>query len=220
VKRGLQLAERLAWVLGALLLLVYGLVRMEGMLGRRRELGRFQEARAKIAAAAPAAREFPPDREPDQRLWSKERIRKYRESRRNSVVTPLAILRIPKIDLEVPVLDGTDDRTLNRAVGRIEHTAAPGEPGNCGIAGHRDGFFRRLKDIGPGDRIELQTLRVTEHYVVSRVRIVAPEDVSVLDPTPMPVVTLVTCYPFNYIGSAPRRYIVRAVPVPAGSSGS
>ena len=124
---------------------------------------------------------------------------------------PLAVLRIPKIRLEVPVLPGTDDFTLNRAVGHIEDTSRPGTDGNSGIAGHRDGFFRGLKDIGPDDVIELETVRGKEVYRVERIWVVDPEDVSVLDATPTRSLTLVTCYPFYHVGPAPQRYIVRAV---------
>ena len=123
---------------------------------------------------------------------------------------PLAVLRIPKIRLEVAVLPGTDDFTLNRAVGHIEDTALPGTDGNSGIAGHRDGFFRGLKDIEPLDAIELETLRGKELYHVERTWVVTPEDVSVLDATPKRSITLVTCYPFYHVGPAPQRYIVRA----------
>ena len=92
-------------------------------------------------------------------------------------------------------------------------TAPPGTDGNSGIAGHRDGFFRGLKDIVPGDAIELDTLNGKEAYRVERTWVVEPEDVSVLDPTPMRALTLVTCYPFYFVGSAPQRFIVRAVRV-------
>ena len=109
------------------------------------------------------------------------------------------------------MLPGTDDGTLDRAVGHIEGTANPGAEGNAGIAGHRDGFFRGLKDIIPGDVIELDTLQGSDSYRVERVWIVDPEDVSVLDPTSTRALTLVTCYPFYFVGSAPRRFIVRAV---------
>ena len=95
-------------------------------------------------------------------------------------------------------------------VGRIEGTASLGENGNVGIAGHRDGFFRGLKDIGPGDTIEMVTPKVKETYVVDHVVIVDPSDVSVLRPRLHPSLTLVTCYPFYFVGSAPKRYIVQA----------
>jgi sortase A len=120
--------------------------------------------------------------------------------------------------LEVPVLAGTDDRTLDRAVGYIEDTAKPGTEGNTGIAGHRDGFFRGLKDIATGDTIELDTLDAKAQYRVERTWIVNPDDVSVLDPTPTGALTLVTCYPFYFVGSAPQRFIVRAVLVNLSSS--
>ena len=109
------------------------------------------------------------------------------------------------------VLEGGDDWTLNRAVGHIADTAAPGADGNSGIAGHRDGFFRGLKDVAPGDAVELETIHGTELYRIERTWIVDPENVSVLDPTSQRSVTLVTCYPFYFVGPAPQRFIVRAV---------
>ena len=123
---------------------------------------------------------------------------------------PLAVLRIPQLRLEVAVLPGTDDFTLNRAVGHIEGTAPPGADGNSGIAGHRDGFFRGLKDIAAGAAIEIDTRQGTEVYRVERTWVVDPTDVSVLDPTPTRSITLVTCYPFYHVGPAPHRFIVRA----------
>ena len=123
---------------------------------------------------------------------------------------PLAVLRIPKINLEVPVFNDTDDLTLDRGVGRILGTAQVGGPGNLGIAGHRDGFFRGLKDIEIGDTIELQRPGGTDRYRVSQLQIVAPTDVYVLNASSKPTLTLVTCYPFYYVGSAPKRYVVTA----------
>jgi sortase A len=125
--------------------------------------------------------------------------------------TPLALLRIPRIGLHVPVLAGTDEGTLKRAAGHIEDTTRPGEEGNSGIAGHRDGVFRALKHVRAGDVIELETRGGVERYRVERTWVVNPEDVSVLDPTTLPSLTLVTCYPFSFVGSAPQRFIVRAV---------
>jgi sortase A len=147
----------------------------------------------------------------DRSLWSSERIIAWRKALGDSAVTPLAVLRIPRLRLEVPVLPGTDDPTLDRGVGHIDDTALPGADGNSGIAGHRDGFFRGLKDIAEGDVIELETATVKEIYRVERTWVVDPADVWVLDPTSTRVLTLVTCYPFYYVGPAPRRFIVRAV---------
>ena len=146
----------------------------------------------------------------DVREWSKKRIAEYEESLAHHLDPPLAVLRISKVELEVPVLEGTDDLTLNRGVGHIVGTARPGEAGNIGIAGHRDGFFRALKDIGPGDTIELVTPLGTSTYKVDQIVLVSPKDVSVLQPRPGGSLTLVTCYPFYFIGSAPQRYIVQA----------
>jgi sortase A len=108
-------------------------------------------------------------------------------------------------------LEGKDDFTLNRAAGHIEATAEPGQDGNVGIAGHRDGFFRVLKDIHQGDAIELITTKQDIRYVVDELLIVNPQDVSVLQPRSRASLTLVTCYPFYFVGSAPQRFIVHAL---------
>ena len=131
-------------------------------------------------------------------------------SSRSRAEVPLAILRIAKIHLEAPVFDATDDITLNHGVGQIAGTALPGEKGNVGIAGHRDGFFRNLKDLSRGDVIELETTTSSELYVVDSVLVTGPDDVSVLRPREAQSLTLVTCYPFNFVGPAPRRFIVEA----------
>jgi sortase A len=147
---------------------------------------------------------------PDQHLWSPVRVRAWQESLTRDAA-PLGVLRIPRLAIEAPVLEGTDDWTLNRGIGHIADTAAVGARGNSGLAGHRDGFFRALKDVAPGDRIELETLDGVRTYLVERTWIVSPEDVSVLDPVDARAITLVTCYPFYFVGSAPQRFIVRAV---------
>ena len=143
--------------------------------------------------------------------WSAERVRAWSDTQNTQPPPPLAVLRIPRIGLEVPVLAGTDEWTLNRAVGHIEGTTAPGDDGNVAIAGHRDGFFRALDGIGIGDLLELETSGGVDRYRVQRVWIVDPEEASVVDATESPSVTLVTCYPFYYVGSAPQRFIVRGV---------
>jgi sortase A len=148
---------------------------------------------------------------PDFVDWSRKRVEEFWESLTTEYPPALAILRIPKIQLEVPILEGTDELTLNRGVGRISRTAYPGgEDGNIGIAGHRDGFFRGLKDIRLGDQIQMVLEDGTENYVVDRILIVPPADVSVLQPRAAPSLTLVTCYPFYFVGTAPRRFIVQA----------
>ena len=179
------------------------------------------------AAVAPApAPPPPPPREltwsgkVDMKLWSPIRVKAYKALLKQETPRTLAILRIPRLNLEVPVYDGTTDAVLDLAAGRIEETALPGTPGNVGIAAHRDGFFRVLKDIKEGDALVLDTPVATEQYRVQWIRITTPEDVSVIDPTPTPAVTLVGCYPFYHVGPAPQRFIVRAVPAAGSPSGS
>jgi sortase A len=119
-------------------------------------------------------------------------------------------LEIPAINLSVMVIEGTGRKELSEGVGHIEGTALPGEPGNFGIAGHRDSFFRALKDISGQDLITLTTFAGSYRYRVEETKIVRPSDTTVLDKTSTSRLTLVTCYPFYYIGNAPKRYIVRA----------
>lgn len=122
----------------------------------------------------------------------------------------LARLEIPSLELTSLVVDGVDDVTLRRAVGRIPSSSRPGEPGNVALAGHRDTDFRALQHLKKGDRIDLATSEGRFGYEVDWIRIVAPERVDVLAPESTPTLTLVTCYPFHYIGRAPLRYVVRA----------
>jgi sortase A len=124
-------------------------------------------------------------------------------------------LRIPRIQVAVMVREGADAGTLRRAVGHIPGTALPGKSGNVGLAGHRDTFFRSLRNIKKDDAIDLETESGTYRYLVESTRIVGPRDVSVLAAATRQTLTLVTCYPFYYVGSAPKRFIVRAVQVPS-----
>jgi sortase A len=120
-------------------------------------------------------------------------------------------IEIPRLGVVAIVRAGSDARTLRLAVGHIPGTALPGEGGNIGLAAHRDTFFRRLGDIRAGDDVRVVTPEGTFTYRVEGTKVVDPSDVWVLDPTERPVLTLVTCYPFSYVGSAPQRFIVRAL---------
>lgn len=122
----------------------------------------------------------------------------------------LGQLEVPRLHLQAVVREGDNTRTLSVALGHIPGTALPGEKGNVGVAGHRDTLFRRLKDIAKNDLIRFQTVEGTYSYQVDSTSIVKPENVGVLDPGKSPEITLVTCYPFNYVGSAPKRFIVKA----------
>jgi sortase A len=217
-RRLLLVAERTSWAFGLIGLVSWGMFHVGVSNGTRHDLERFAVLR--LVAQEQGT--------PDQSLWSPARVSAWRRALLEPAPAPLGVLRVPKIRLEVPVLPGTDHRTLDRAVGYIEGTAQPGTDGNLGIAGHRDGFFRGLKDIAPGDVIEIDTIEGRDVFRVERTWIVDPEDVSVLDPTPTRALTLVTCYPFYFVGSAPDRFIVRAVrvddrlasPVPAAHGSS
>ncbi|MDP3001289.1 MAG: class D sortase [Bryobacterales bacterium] len=128
-------------------------------------------------------------------------------------------IEISRLGLSAIIAEGTDKTTLRRAAGHILGTPLPGQPGNSGLAGHRDTFFRPLRDILQNDIITLTTLGGEYRYRVVSTRIVAPTEVSVLDPTASEILTLVTCYPFYFVGAAPNRFIVRAERV-AGSAGA
>lgn len=122
----------------------------------------------------------------------------------------LSRLEIPRIDLSVMVADGVATRALRLGAGHIPGTAYPNEVGNVGIAAHRDTFFRALRGIRRSDQIRLTTLEGSYRYIVDWTAVVEPTDRAVLAGSAEPVLTLVTCYPFNYIGAAPKRFIVRA----------
>jgi len=131
-------------------------------------------------------------------------------------------IEIPRLLLSVVVIEGIDKTTLRRAVGHIPGTALPGQPGNVGLAGHRDTFFRPLKDLRIKDEVRFSTLKGNFKYEVESLRVVEPENVGVLAPSRENVLTMVTCYPFYFVGPAPKRWIVRAKQVVnnAGSSGA
>jgi sortase A len=216
--RFLRLIETPLMVAGIALLAFYGAARIHGTVASAQALREFDEERAAATGTPPADGDAPAPQqpevstsaEPDQSLWGKTRIEAYRASFETQIGAPSGVLAIPKIALRVPIFEGTDDVTLNRGVGRIEGTAAVGAAGNVGIAGHRDGFFRGLKDIVVGDAIEVQSHGGDVRYSVTQILIVEPDDVYVLDPTGEATLTLVTCYPFYFVGSAPQRYIVKA----------
>jgi sortase A len=208
-KIALRRIEATLLVIGLVLIAIFLAFRIHSIIGRRAAIRRF----AAITSPPPETRvapSLPGLREVDSSLWSEKRIADYKQSLTAKFDDPIAVLIIQKISLEVPVFDGTDELILNRGTGRISGTARPGEAGNMGIAGHRDGFFRGLKDLQLGDEIELASLKGKSTYAVDSIEIVSPEDVSVLQPRGKPALTLVTCYPFYFVGHAPKRFIVHA----------
>ena len=148
---------------------------------------------------------------PDKSLWSSGRISAFTESLGKDTSEVLGVLEIPRLEFEVPLYDGASDLHMDRGIARIEGTAMPNEAGNLGIAGHRDGYFRVLKDIKFGDEMILNSGTGFKRYRVAQLMIVEPSAVDVLDHTEDTSITLVTCYPFYFVGHAPQRFIVRAV---------
>ena len=125
-------------------------------------------------------------------------------------------IEVPRLHVSAAVANGDDDGTLRVAIGHLPDTPFPWEAGgNSALAGHRDTFFRQLRNIRVGDEMRVATPYGDFSYQVSRTKIVTPDDLSVLEPTTEPTLTLITCYPFSYVGHAPKRFIVQAVRVPA-----
>ena len=206
-----RMAERIVLAIGLLLLGYWGVAQLHHALASQAAIDRFRAAE-KNPPGEILSRAVDPSlgSKVDVHLCSKNRMTAYEASLSQKKEMPIAILHIPKINLEAPVFDDTEELTLNRGLGRIEGTAQIGQPGNMGIAGHRDGFFRGLKDINLGDLIVLEAQKTTRRFVIRQMQVVAPEDVQVLRPTAEPTLTLVTCFPFYYVGSAPQRFVVTA----------
>ena len=218
--RFLRYCEIAFWVAGISLLLLWASVRAWGEVGRVQGIAQIEQALAQspeimtaaaVGIAVDGFHTISADPEPDQTMWSESRVSAYRESLLANTHLPAGLLQIPKIDLKVPIYEGATEVNMNRGVARIAGTAGLNEVGNIGIAGHRDGYFRGLKDVVVGDFVELKTIGVVSQYRVSSIEIVDPSDVRVLEPTVGGYITLVTCYPFYYVGHAPKRFIVKAL---------
>ncbi len=217
--KALRILERGLLLFGLVLLLMFAFAHIHRFIMFRAEMAKFEarqlESNHKPSAGVEAIgggnrnAEFRQAQDTEYSPRSMQRKESYPANLGKNGAS-LAVLRIPALHLEVPILEGTDAATLNRGAGRIAGTSLLGQGGNIGIAGHRDGFFRRLKDIRTGDAIELVTMSGTDVFVVDQIRITSPADVSVLQPRTKNSLTLVTCYPFYFVGPAPGRYIVEA----------
>jgi len=192
---GLVWLERTLLVIGFVLIGYYLYVSIEAQLYQALENRELDAILASAPPASPALRRPPP-----------------------APGSTLGRLEIPRLGVSAVIRAGSDARTLSLAVGHIPGTALPGDAGNIGLAGHRDTFFRRLRDIRADDEIRLVTATGTFAFRVHETSVVMPADTWVLDPTREPALTLVTCYPFTYIGSAPKRFIVRAIGTHQSSS--
>jgi sortase A len=216
--RASTLLEIVAWTLGSVALTAYGGVRYWQHTAHAAGLEKFEAARSDgTGLGAPRAHSLPSTEPVDTSTWSRKRIAEYEEANGDEV-TPEGVLRIPSLGLRVPIYQGTSERNLHRGAGRIEGTARLGEQGNIGIAAHRDGFFRVLEKVAIGDVVNIELVEEVQTYRVTDTLIVQPSDVSVLRSTGDSLVTLVTCYPFYYVGAAPKRFIVRAVRIDSPES--
>jgi len=159
--------------------------------------------------------------EPDRSLWSDIRVREFAESKHADAGPVSGVLRIPSLKLTVPIYPDESDLHLNRGVGLVSGSGSPDQGGNAAIAGHRDGYFRVLKDVKRGDVIEIQTRRAVHRYRITAIDIVDKRDNRLLSDTEDPSLTLVTCYPFYFVGAAPQRFLVRGTyiwPTPVSRS--
>jgi sortase A len=218
-RRLLRWLEYCAWVIGGTLLLLYAAARLYSEVAREQGVAEFQRARAALdRTVLPAVRASEPlmsvagaDPVPpiDQSLWSSQRVRAFAASVASPEV-PQGVLRVPALEIAVPIYAGTSELNLNRGAAHIEGTAPLAESGNTGIAAHRDGFFRKLKDIAIDADLYLDVGTRSLRYRVVEISVVMPSEIHVLASTEIPTITLVTCYPFYFLGDAPQRYIVRA----------
>ena len=223
--QGNRWVERALAVLGVVCLAYYGYQTTEAHNFRREQAAAFEalldaapvtDVTARPAAVSDSVRHALPDDERARSTHSSDR----KESAGKVTTAPatprldgehvMALLHIPRLDLSSVVLSGDGDDVLDVAVGHLPDTPKPWEPGNSALAAHRDGLFRPLRNIRVGDEIRVRSTHGELVYHVRETKVVAPDDLSVLAPTDTQTLTLITCYPFNYVGNAPKRFIVHA----------
>jgi len=202
----IQVCEKLLILIGVLMLATYGFLRLHAQFFQVYDSWSFDHS-VKTHSRNNGT-ETKPNEDEGLEISRNETYEKGSLARPYSNI--VGRLLIPSLDLSVMVLEGTDPWTLNRSLGHIENTALPGKSGNVGISGHRDTFFRKLGSIRQGDEIALVTAESTYTYEVEGTSVVMPHDTWVLGAGAAPSLTLVTCYPFHYIGNAPERFIVKA----------
>lgn len=206
--------ERLSYLAGVVLTGFFVVQLAQGEVQRQEGIDDFQqyamaapEGRAAPSAAGHAFEAIAP---PDTSQWAPGRIADYQASLTAELPPVLGVLEIPSVGLEVPVYSTSTGQTMDRGAGIIDGMAYPHEAGNIGISGHRDGYFRALKDVQVGDTLVLQTLVGTKQFRIDATQVVEISDTSVLQDTTDQTLTLVTCYPFYFVGHAPQRFIVTA----------
>jgi len=196
--------EVLSYVAGILFLGFFVVQIAQGEIQRRSDIAEF--AHMPQAEMVP----IPEVNAPDTTLWAPGRVADYQTSLNAELPPVLGVLSIPSIGLQVPVYPSDSELLMDRGSGVIDGMAYPHEAGNIGIAGHRDGYFRVLKDVQAGDKLLLETLEGPKNFVINTTQIVEIDDMALLQDTDEQTVTLVTCYPFYFVGHAPQRFIVTA----------
>jgi sortase A len=194
-------------LIGILLLGYSGYVLLEARSYQAHQASRFDEALNSSQFLAPGGGNSPASAlpaQPEATLAAKSR------AQAGAGGVPLGRIELNRIGLDAMIMEGIDSRTLRRAVGHIPGTARPGQPGNVALAGHRDSFFRGLRNVRLDDEFTLTTLEGSHRYRVDSLLVVGPGELWVLDDTGEAILTLVSCYPFDYVCPAPRRFIVRA----------
>ena len=205
----LRWSRQLLFIIGILALGYVGFSLVDAKLYQAYQTWRFQQEWKGVKPSIGSGEHLPPVPAETNRA----KVESLRMAGREGSL--LGQIEINAIGLQVMILEGIGDGTLRRAVGHIPGTALPGQAGNVAIAGHRDTFFRPLRNIRKDDEITLTTLNGSYRYRVDSTKVVEPEDIGVLDDSDDAILTLVTCYPFNFVGSAPQRFIVRAHRIPA-----
>ncbi|MGB1140418.1 MAG: class D sortase [Halioglobus sp.] len=202
--------ETVCYLAGALMLAFFISQLAMGEVERQGGIAAFEEAASANADEQAATLDLAGTENPDTTLWNAQRVADYQASLTQELPPVLGVLDIPSVSLKVPVYQTNTDLVMDRGAGVIDGMAYPHEPGNIGISGHRDGYFRVLKDIAVGDTIVLQTLEGNKRFRIDATHIVEIEDERLLRDTDDQTLTLVTCYPFYFVGHAPQRFIVTA----------
>jgi LPXTG-site transpeptidase (sortase) family protein len=217
----LSTLEAAAYLFGTLLAGFFVVQLAQGEIERRDGIAAFEQLAAADSgpaqqAAQPAAsasdddNAFGPIDDPDTSLWAAGRIADYQASLKADLPPLVGVLEIPSVNLKVPVYTTNTDLVMDRGAGIIDGMAYPHEIGNIGISGHRDGYFRVLKDVKAGDAVVLHTLHGERRFNIEATNVVEIPDTRLLADTPDVSLTLVTCYPFYFVGHAPKRFIVTA----------
>jgi sortase A len=217
----LRSVEVVSYLFGTVLTVIFISQLAQGEVQRRQDIAEFEEPFSSVSPGSSAVPSILPPltsinlaatslSDPDTHLWAPGRVVDHQASLQGDIPPVLGLLEVPSIGLKVPIYPSDSELNMDRGAGIIDGMSYPHEPGNIGIAGHRDGYFRALKDVQVGDKLFLQTLSGPKQFTVDTRQIIEIDNVSVLQDTQDQTVTLVTCYPFYFVGHAPQRFIVTA----------